>query len=96
VIGLSEAVLADLVRSVCLKSVKTVRVRRRSKHHVPPIEFRVVATGGSYNIYFFENLDLYVKAKPEYTESGIQPSYSSLMKVSKEFVSRVFEAFQVF
>ena len=84
---MSEAVLADLVEDVCLESVKTVRDRRRVKRCVPPIEFRVVATGGSYNIYYFENLDLYVKAKPEYTVPGIQPSYSSLMKVSKEFVS---------
>ena len=91
-----EAVLADLVGSICLESVKTVRVRRRVKHRVPPIEFRVVATGGSYSIYYFENLDLYVKTKPEYTEPGIQPSHSSLMKVSKDFVSRVFEAFKVF
>jgi len=93
---LSEAVLADLVEDVCLERVRIVRGRRRTKHHVPPIEFRVVATGGSYSIYYFENLDLHVKAKPEYTEPGIQPSYSSLMKVSKEFVSRVFEAFKVF
>jgi len=93
---LSEAVLADLVGSICLKSVKTVRDRRITKHRVPPIGFRVVAPGGSYSIYYFENLDLYVKAKPEYTEPGIQPSYSSLMKVSKDFVSRVFEAFKVF
>jgi len=93
---LSEVVLADLVGSICLERVKTVRVRRRVKRYVPPIEFRVVATGGSYSTYYFENLDLYVKAKPEYTEPGIQPSHSSLMKVSKEFVSRVFEAFRVF
>jgi len=93
---LSRAILADLVEDVCLERVRTVRGRRRIKDHVPPIVFRVVATGGSYSIYYFENLDLYVKAKPEYTEPGIQPSYSSLMKVSKEFVSRVFEAFKVF
>jgi len=93
---LSEVVLADLVEDVCLERGRTVRGRRRTKHHVPPIEFKVVATGGSYSIYYFENLDLYVKAKPEYTEPGIHPSYSSLMKVSKDFVSRVFEAFKVF
>ena len=88
---MSEAVLADLVENVCLERERIVRDRRRTKHHVPPIEFRVVATGGSYSIYYFD-----VKAKPEYTEPGIQPSYSSLIKVSKEFVSRVFEAFKVF
>ena len=93
---LSEVVLADLVEDVCLERVRTVRDRKRTKHYVPPIEFKVVATGGSYSIYYFENLDLYVKAKPEYTEPGIHPSYSSLMKVSKDFVSRVFEAFKVF
>jgi len=91
---LSGAILADLVEDVCLERVRAVR--RRIKHHVPPIKFRVVATGGSYSIYYFENLDLYVKAKPEYTEPGIQPSRSSLMKVSKDFVNRVFEAFKVF
>jgi hypothetical protein len=95
VVVLSGAILADLVEDVCLERVKTVR-RRIAKGQVPPIKFRVVATGGSYNIYYFENLDLYVKAKPEYTEPGIQPSHSSLMKVSKDFVNRVFEAFKVF
>jgi len=93
---LSGAILADLVVDVCLERVRTVGRRRRVKDQVPPIKFRVVAPGGSYSIYYFENLDLYVKAKPEYTEPGIQPSHSSLMKASKEFVSRVFEAFKVF
>ena len=92
---LSEAVLADLVENARLEEVRTVG-RRNMRDKVPPIVFRVVAPGGSYSIYYFENLDWYVKAKPEYTEPGIQPSYSSLMKVSKEFVSRVFEAFKVF
>ena len=60
-----------------------------------PVEFTVVATGGTYRIYYFENLDLYVKAKVETTEPGIQPSESSLKAVTREFVERVFEAFKV-
>ena len=63
---------------------------------VPPIEFRVKAFGRSYAIYYFANLDLYVKGKTETTQPGFQTSRSSLTKVTKEFGRKVFEAFEVF
>ncbi len=68
---------------------------RRKNGKALPIEFTVVATGGTYRIYYFENLDLYVKAKSESTEPGFQPSESSLKPVTREFVERIFETFKV-
>jgi len=65
------------------------------KRVVPPIEFRVKASK-PYAIYYFENLDLYVKVKTETTQPGYQPSKSALMKVARDFVKKIFDAFEVF
>ena len=39
--------------------------------NVLPVELTVAAPGGTYRIYYFENLDLYMKAKTEATEPGV-------------------------